>query len=263
MIGTTPLRRGGAEWIGKGVPKVAKTKYACEILGEAFATACSLRTRCRSIIDIYLSQGSSPEEEMSEQHSSFFIELVRLRDPGRIVEGVYVRRVVRCCRDGQVGRHVRFEYSNGMSDLIGWSKLCGGKQATFTQVSNAMREAIRHQMQQEYTRFFEGRQSGVCPRTGVSISYSGGVHGDRAVVHHEGLSFAQIRDMWFQEALVSPEHLHLKDMFDGGGHTLADDELSKSWKAFHKLKANLVVVSEIWHRKHHAACHQETMEQVA
>jgi hypothetical protein len=150
-----------------------------------------------------------------------------------------------------------------MSELIGWSKLCGGKQATFTQVSNAMREAIRYQMQQAYARFFEGRQSGICQHTGVSISYSGGIHGDRAVVHHDGISFAQIRDMWFQEAFVSPEQLHLKDMFDGGGHTLVDDELSNSWKEFHRLKAKLVVVSESWHRKHHAASHQETMGQVA
>lgn len=242
---------------------MAKTKYACEILGQSFETAEALRQHCRSIIDAYLSPEMGDEREMSDEHSSFFVELVRLRDPGRIPNRTYVRRVVRCCRLGQRGRHVRFEFGDGTSDLIGWAKICGGKPATFNQVTNAMREAIRDQMQSAYMNFFQGRVSGVCPRTGMSISYTGEHHGDSAVVHHDGMSFSQIRDMWFAESGLAPAELVLKDLFDGGGYTLADGEARDSWRAFHAQNATLVVVSASWHRDHHAADARTIEEHVA
>lgn len=242
---------------------MARTKYACDVCGESFATAEALRTRCREYIDVYLSPESGLEQEMSETHSAFFIELVRIKDPHRIPEGVFVRRVVRCCRDGQRGRHVRFEYSDGTSDMIGWAKLCGGRRATFTQISNAMREAVRDQMQAAYSSFFLGKHGGTCPHSGTEISHTGEFHGDRAVVHHEGFSFAQIRDMWFEQTGTKPEDITLKDLFDGGGYTLAAGWLCDSWKAFHLQKATLVVVSEKWHRTHHSSTEPHIVEQVA
>lgn len=230
---------------------MAKTKYACEILGEYFATASQLRERCRRLIDKYLAPGCKPEEQMSDDDAAFFVELVRLRDPSRIPPSTYVRRVVRCCRDGQVGRHVRFDYGDGTRDLIGWAKLCGGKPATFTQVSSAMRESIRPQMLAAYSAFFRGRQSGECPKSGVQISCAGEFFGDMAVVHHDGASFAEIRDAWLRTFNVAVEQLHLKDLWDSGGCELADGPLCESWKAFHKEKARLVVVSARWHEQHH------------
>lgn len=238
---------------GNGVPAVAKTKYACEILGDSYPTAAALRSRCREIIDRYTDPRAGLEQEVVGEDHDFFVELVRLRDASRIPSGTYVRRIVRCCRDGQVGRHIRFEYGNGTSDMIGWSKLCGGQPATFTQVSNAMREAVRDQMHDAYRAFFGGSNSGVCPKTGTAISYAGALFGGRAVVHHDGMPFAQIRDLWFEVEGKTAESLTLKDIFDGGGHTLADGEDRDSWRAFHAEKANLVVVSEAWHQQHHAA----------
>jgi len=242
---------------------VAKTKYACEILGQQFSTAAALRIRCREILDSYLAPGSPAEQEMLDDDRLFFIELVRLRDQTRIPEGTYVRRVVRCCRDGQIGRHVRFEYGDGTSDMIGWSKLCGGPPATFTQVTNALRESIRDQMQAAYTAFFKGRSSGACPYTGIELSYTGEIHGDRAVVHHDGMQFSQIRDLWFQSTGIKPDGVPLKDLFDGGGYEVSDGEIRDSWRAFHAEKATLVVVSEKWHHEHHASSAEESKESAA
>jgi hypothetical protein len=239
------------------VPNVAKTKYACEILGITFPTAKALRFHCQVILDRYLTPCSQPEEVLSDDDAEFFVELVRLRDGTRIPQGTYVNRVVRCCRDGQIGRHVRFEYGDGSRDMIGWSKLCGGPQATATQVTNAMRESIRDQMQAVYSAFFRGRNSGPCPQTGIELSVTGEFHGGRAVVHHDGMPFAAIRDLWLSTAGVRLEDLTLKDLFDGGGYELAEGELRDSWRAFHADRANLVVVSERWHREHHSASAKE------
>lgn len=242
---------------------MAKTKYACEILGEYFATAAALRLHCRRLIDKYLAAGCQREEVMDDEDAAFFVELVRLRDPSRISTSTYVKRVVRCCRDGQVGRHVRFDYGDGTSDLIGWAKLCGGKTATFTQITNAMRETVRPQVQAAYSAFFNGTHFGLCPKTGLQISHTGEHFGDRAVVHHDGLSFSEIRDMWLLKNQVQMHELELKDLWDSGGYELADGVLRESWKRFHKEKALLVVVSERWHRSHHANEASEAQEKTA
>jgi hypothetical protein len=147
--------------------------------------------------------------------------------------------------------------------MIGWSKLCGGPPATFTQVTNALRESIRDQMQAAYTAFFKGRSSGACPYTGIELSYTGEIHGDRAVVHHDGMQFSQIRDLWFQSTGIKPDGVPLKDLFDGGGYEVSDGEIRDSWRAFHAEKATLVVVSEKWHHEHHASSAEESKESAA
>lgn len=228
-----------------------RTRYACEICGEYFPTADSLRRRCREIIDSYLKPGCGDEEQMTDEHAAFFSDLVWMRDRTRIPQGTHLLRVVRCCRDGQRGRHVRFDYANGYSDMIGWSKMCGGPPATLTVVSNAMRETIRQQVHAAYVAFFDGRDTAVCQRTGVDVSYSGEFC-DRAVVHHAGMSFADIRDAWLRQMNISIESIPLKDMWDGGGHVVADGVLCESWKRFHSEVAVLEVVSERWHMSHHA-----------
>ena len=99
------------------------TEYACDILGEYFANATSLRNRCREIIDKYLFEGCAEELEMAVDHAAFFVELVRLRDGSRIPASTYVRNVLRSTRDGQIGRHVVFQYGDGSRDMIGWTKI--------------------------------------------------------------------------------------------------------------------------------------------
>jgi hypothetical protein len=118
-------------------------------------------------------------------------------------------------------------------------------------------------MQAAYTAFFKGRSSGACPYTGIELSYTGEIHGDRAVVHHDGMQFSQIRDLWFQSTGIKPEGVPLKDLFDGGGYEVSDGEIRDSWRAFHAEKARLVVVSEKWHHEHHASSAEGSKESAA
>lgn len=210
-----------------------KTEYACDILGEYFANATSLRMKCREIIDKYLFDGCAAELEMTIDDAAFFVELVRLRDSSRIPVTTYVRQVLRSTRDGQIGRHVVFQYGDGSRDMIGWSKICGGRPASRGVAINAMREAVRQQMQEAYIAGCAGA-------------------GDDAVVHHDGIPFSEIAEMWLLDVGMLPEQLPLIDLFDGGGYTISPGPLCESWQEFHKRHATLVVVSQRWHIEHHA-----------
>lgn len=231
--------------------KQRSTRYACDINGEHFATAKALGERCRLIIDKYKFKGCPPELEMSDEDAGFFVELVRLREPGRVPPGCYVRSVLRSNRDGQIERHVKFIYSNGKPDMIGWSKLCGGKPCDATTVSAAMRNSVRAQVQQVWFDFFRNDDYGVCPMSGMTISATGELCDDKAVVHHDGMQFAEIRDAWLREMGLRASDVPLRDLFDGGGYEVAAGGLAESWKQYHACHANLVVVSEHWHRNHH------------
>ena len=228
-----------------------KTQYACEILGEYFPTAAVLRERCQQILDRYLSEPCYQEHRMADEDAAFFVELVRLRDPSRIPAGCYVSGVIRGTRQGQVGRHLLFEYSDGTRDMIGWSKLCGGPPACSTRASDAMRQSIKQQMLMAYAEFFDGRGSGVCPKTGRTLSVTGEWCDDAAVVHHEGMAFSEIRDAWLATNGLILDQLPLKDLWDSGGYELAPGALCESWQRFHKDNATLVVVSRRWHEDHH------------
>ena len=210
-----------------------KTQYACDILGEYFANATLLRVKCRQIIDKYLFEGCAEELEMAVDDAAFFVELVRLRDSARIPVTTYVRQVLRSTRDGQIGRHVVFQYGDGSRDMIGWSKICGGRPASRGVAINAMREAVRQQMQ----------EADIAGCTGA---------GDDAVVHHDGIPFSEIAEMWLLDVGMLPEQLPLMDLFDGGGYTISPGPLRESWQEFHKRHATLVVVSQRWHIEHHA-----------
>lgn len=218
---------------GKGLPVAKTTEYACDILGEYFANAKSLRLRCREIIDKYLFENCAAEIEMAADDAAFFVELVRLRDGSRIPATTYVRQVLRSTRDGQIGRHIVFQYGNGSRDMIGWSKMCGGRPASRGVAINAMREAVRQQAQEAYIAGVDGV-------------------GEDAVVHHDGMPFSEIAEMWLRDVGMTPGGLPLMDLFDGGGYTIAPGPLRESWREFHKRHATLVVVSQQWHIEHHA-----------
>lgn len=240
-----------------------KTQYACDILGEYFPTAARLRERCQQILDRYLSEPCYQEHRMAEEDAAFFVELVRLRDPLRVPAGCYVRRVIRGARQSQIGRHLLFEYSDGTRDMIGWSKLCGGPPACATRANAAMRQSIKPQMLSAWAKFFDGREYGVCPKTRRTISATGSWCDDSAVVHHEGIPFAQIRDAWLHQNKLTANQLPLKDLWDAGGYEIATGELCESWKQFHEQMATLLVVSSRWHAEHHVAERTQLLDKTA
>lgn len=227
------------------------TRYACEINGECFATAKSLAARCRVIIDKYLYPHCPLDAEMTEDDAAFFVELVRLRDSARIPCGSYVRKVFRSHREGQIGRHVRFLYGNGEADMIGWSKLCGGRPCDLATVSGALRETVRQQCQLAYARFFDGGPYAVCPKSGLTIGVTAEMCDDAAVVHHDGLQFDELRDGWLASQAITILDIPIKDLWDGGCE-VAPGRLADSWKAWHHEHARLIVVSSRWHLEHHA-----------
>lgn len=234
-----------------------KTRYACAILGEEFATAESLRDRCRMILDKYLGPHCAAEQQMEEEDAAFFVELVRLRDKYRISSGVYVSSVLRSSRLGHIGRHVVFVYSDGTRDMISWKKLCGGPPSSKQRVTNAMRESVRAQMISAWGSHFRGASIAKCTKTGAIVTAGEEWHGEPASIHHDGVPFAQIRDEWLSENGLSFEDVPLKDLFDGGGHEVAPGDLADSWKSFHASRANLIVVSAEWHKLHHGEKLQE------
>lgn len=253
-----------------------KTQYAVEINGELFSNGESLRSRCRSLIDKYLWAGCPNEVLMDECDSSFFIELVRLRNPGRIEAHGYVRDVVRTTRQGQVGRHVCFVYGDGVVDMIGWSKLCAGEKKTSQKVNDALRQAVAKQMARVYATTFEasathvctrtgelsvttGSRIVVCPKSGRRLSVTGEFADDVGVVHHDCTSFSDIRNAWMEQHGYTWDSVPLLDVQEGGT-TVAPGDIRDSWEAFHAMHASLIVVSKRWHDAHHADERKKTKE---
>jgi hypothetical protein len=245
-----------------------KTQYAVEINGELFPNGESLRSRCRSIIDKYLWDGCPQDVSLDGCDSSFFIELVRLRNQGRIEANGYVKDVVRTTREGQVGRHLCFVYGNGTRDMIGWSKLCAGERKTQQKVNDALRQAVAKQMSRVYAKTFDastvsvckltgaisvtaGSRIVICPKSGHRLSVTGEFADEVGVVHHDGESFAEIRDAWMEQHGYTFDSLPLLDRQEGGT-TIAPGDIRDSWEAFHALHASLIVVSKKWHDTHHS-----------
>lgn len=227
-----------------------KTQYACDINGEYFPTAKSIEDRCRQILAKYQWPGCPLEVEMSDDDAGFFVELVRLRDPGRIPEGTYVRQVLRTDHKGQIGNHVAFVYGNGVRDCIGWQKLKGGKPKDPAKITAALRETICYQTLAVYKEAFGGGLTAKCAKTGVDVSVQGELYGALAVVHHDGPPFAKIRDMWLEQEGITLDQVPIMDL-QIGGYAVAPGRLAESWKAFHAAYAQLMVVSKPWHDRHH------------
>lgn len=243
-----------------------RTKYATEINGEVFPNGDALRDRCRLILDKYIWGGCPNDVSLDDDDASFFIALVRLRDPARIPAGDYIADVCRTTREGQVGRHLAFFYGSGTKDMIGWSKLCAGKRKKPQQVTDAMRQAVASQMMRAYSSAF-GKSGfsvdelgnisidagiAVCPKSGRTLSPTGEYADDSAVVHHDGVSFSELRDIWLESSGYTLDALPIVDL-ELGGSSIAPGDASDSWQAFHAMNANLVVVSKKWHDEHHAS----------
>lgn len=239
---------------GNGVPSVKSqqrtTKYAIEINGEVFSNGAALRARMQQILDKYIWPGCPPDVSLEDDDASFFIELVRSRDPGRVPEGDYIKDVARTTREGQVGRHLMFVYGSGERDMIGWSKLCAGPRKRAQEVSDAMRQSILPQMLAAYARAFQFSQVIICPKSGLRLSTTGEFADDTAVVHHDGTSFASLRDEWMQLHEYAEENIPIADRHVGGCE-VAPGNVRDSWQAYHALNSTLVVVSKKWHDEHH------------
>jgi hypothetical protein len=244
-----------------------KTQYSVEINGEVFPNGEALRSRCRSVIDKYLWPGCPRDVSLDGCDSSFFIELVRLRNPSRIESNGYVRDVTRTTRDGQIGRHLCFTYGNGVRDMIGWSKLCAGEPKTSQKVNDALRQAVAKQMARVYAKAFDastvsisqrtgaisvspGSRIVICPKSGRRLSVTGEFADDVGVVHHDCTPFAEIRDAWMEQHGHTFDSLPLIDRQEGGT-TVTPGDIRDSWEAFHALHASLIVVSKKWHEVHH------------
>ena len=222
-----------------------KSKHAREICGELFPTAKAIRSRCREILDQYEQTTECPDVEMSDDHTRFFVELT---SPGM--------PVVKACKstsDGQMGRHVRFFYRNGTTELIGWSNSCGSPPSRKSEANAAMRFESSKTSRDVISRFFSGRGPWRCQKTGDFISISGGFEGEFCCVHHDGEEWSSIRDAWLADERISIEDVAIEEAFDGRGCQMKPGPLRDSWRRFHDLRANLVVVSQSWHKKHHAS----------
>jgi len=253
-----------------------KTKYAIEINGICFASGESLKRHLREIIDSYLWHSCPDDVSMNDDHASFFIELVRLRDPHRIPAGQYIKDVVRTTREGQVGRHVCFIYGNDQRDMIGWGGLCSARKPLRQAANDALRQAVCKQAARVYAMAFDGTHVDMvsdtgelvirggnkictCPKSGVRLSSTGEFADDVGVVHHDGIPYAEIREAWMAEHGHSHESLPLIERQEGGWG-LAPGDVRDSWEAFHAIHADLVVVSKKWHDQHHASERKKSKE---
>jgi hypothetical protein len=248
-------------------PVARKTQYAVEVNGIYFANGGELKKHIRSMIDTYIWPGCPDDVSMNEEHSSFLVELVRMREPSRVPDGQYVRDVLRTTREGQIGRHVCFVYGNGHRDVISWNGLCTAGKNSRQHANDALRDAVRGQTARVFARAFDdtsvdtgpngetiiapGSKIHICPMTGLRLSLTGEFADDIGLVHHNGLPFSKIRDAWMAEHGHTHESLPLVEL-QIGGWTLAKGDVRDSWEAFHALHADLIVVAKQWHDKHHA-----------
>lgn len=222
-----------------------KSKHAREVCGEFFGTATALRDRCREILDCYPQTHERKHVQLNEKDALFFVELMRSSVP--------VDRVWRTTSEGQLGRHVRFEYLDGSSELVGWSQACGAPKSMKSAVSNAMRFASAASSMELLSRFFSSPGPWRCQKSGVFISQRGGFEGEKAHVHHEGVEWSVIRDMWLEKQCISIDDVPVREGFDGRGYEMTPGDLRESWRRFHDQHARLVVVSKSWHESHHAS----------
>jgi hypothetical protein len=239
-----------------------KTQYAIDINGEFFSSGESLRHRCQEILDKYIWPGCPLDVPLSEDDADFFVTLVRIRDPERISDMTYVREVVRTSREGQIGRHLCFVYGSGDRDMIGWSKMCAGARKRPQYVTDALRQAIASQMMQAYCVAFAAGPIFICPKSGRSLSTTGEWADDTAVVHHDAMTFAEIRDQWMAAHGHTFDSLPLVDRIDGGTD-LAPGRVRDSWLQYHQDCASLVVVSKRWHDEHHVKERQNVIAKKA
>lgn len=225
--------------------KPRKSKHARTVGGEFFPTAKALRERCRIILDQYRQTKEAPEVEISLEHMRFFVDVIR---PVRAVAFAY-----KSTADGQLGRHLRFEYEDGSSELVGWSDACGSAPNRRADATAAMRFESSKLSRDVLVEFFASPAPWLCQKSGVHISMSGGFDGELCCVHHDGEEWAAIRDAWLEQEGICLEDVPTEPHFDGRGQQMPAGAFRDSWRSFHDSRAKLVVVSRSWHKRHHAS----------
>ena len=225
--------------------------YHSAVLGEFFPTAKSLLQKCREILDAYMDPAWGLNAELNSTDANFFYELVMKRDPERIKRHGGLRAAYRSHRFGVLGRHLKFVYEDGFEDLIGWSKMVSHTGSDGARVTSCMRDAIREQIEQALDSFLGDNGYGYCPMSQRLINRSGLGCEDKAIVHHEGLSFSNLRDLWLAWHGMEMKDVVLVSRGAVGGSRIADPRMESSWQEFHVQNSKLVVVSDKWHKEHH------------
>lgn len=221
-----------------------KSKHAREICGKWFPTSKAIRQRCRDILDEYAQTHANREIILSRCHTEFFVSLIK--PVGQ------VRRAFRSTSEGQIGRHLRFEYEDGSSELASWNDACGSPPKYKKEASDAMRFESDKSSRDLVATFFSCPPPWKCQKSGQFVSRRGGFEGDLAHVHHDGIEWAAIRDAWLQSESITLNDVPIEKHFDGRGYQMIKGSLTDSWRHFHDSVANLVVVSQRWHIEHHA-----------
>lgn len=229
----------------KRASTLRKSKHARTICGEFYPTAKSLRERCRWILDQYPQTKAAPDVRLNDVHTMFFVELL---SPSVDVAAAY-----KSTSDGQIGRHLRFVYTTGLSELVGWCDACGSPPKYASEASDAMRWESSKKSRDVAAAFFSSPGPWVCQKSGAFISPSGGFEGHRYHVHHDGKEWAAIRDEWLKEVGITLDDVPIEPQFERG-YQMKDGPLKESWVRFHDTHASLVVVSQLWHEKHHKEC---------
>ena len=231
-----------------------RTKHAREILGEFYPTAKALRKRCQEILDQYRQTTAAPDVLLSGEHAAFFVELLQ---PEGAVSAAY-----KSTRDGQLGRHLRFVYEDGLSDLVSWNNACGSPPKQAAEASNAMRWESSKLSVDVACKFFSAPWPWLCQKSGVYVSQAGGFEGERYEVHHDGKEWSCIRDEWLEAEGITLEQVPIEPQFGGGGYQMQPGALRSSWVRFHAEHAKLVVVSLSWHKQHHGNCKSKKGKEV-
>jgi hypothetical protein len=125
--------------------------------------------------------------------------------------------------------------SDGSAIDFSW-KRCLHEPCHEQQVRGAMRAAVQyHKFAVRDAAFAAGEVR--CPITGELLTTQ------TCHVHHEGDEFVDIADAFANE-VGGYERIEVVPADDGIGRRLRDDELSKSWEAYHAEHARMVVVSK-------------------
>jgi hypothetical protein len=204
---------------------------------EIFKTQKALQDRVRAILWAY-----KPETVLSDEHREFIFELLKRhpRVEEKIGAGIQLIRVVKNFYGSQGFEILRVD---GSVDDFSY-KECIKPSSLEAQFKAACRLAIDDQILACKDAFWKERASVKCPFTGEEITRT------RCVVDHAPpktfewiiTSFIQIFQVKVEEVVL----IKLPRTLD----SLPEGELKRAWQEFHRVNANLRVVSALANSSH-------------
>lgn len=133
------------------------------------------------------------------------------------------------------------------SDIdISW-KTCidGSSRSPRKDFYSAARGEIAEQRQQFRDSYFRGKLQVECPLTGQLIT-----RGRCQVDHVAPKTFQALADQWLAENQLRPEDVKTMARENGIDDMFCDRSLAESWQHFHRMNADLRVVSKIGNLSH-------------